>query len=350
MAIGAAHPRPGLLRTPAFDSIFIGGISVLAIMTGLIVTARPELFWPILLADLWLLGYHHVVSTYTRLAFDLESLKQHRALVFYLPFGVAAGVAAIALGAGLWLLVTIYLYWQWFHYTRQSEGIAKAYAGRSPDRDLGDPRLARLAFWSVPVAGILTVSARQPEKFLYMPVWTLPVPSWLATAALALAAILVAAWLGEQAWLWRRGRAARACIAYKLSHFAVFGTAYVLLDEINHGWLAVNMWHNAQYILFVWLFNNRRFNGRADAQRPLISSISQDGRFPLYIAVCLTLSTATYFLIERFATHSLGEALGISAAVAAVMIYQTLNFHHYIVDAVIWKLRKPALRSKLGLA
>jgi hypothetical protein len=47
--------------------------------------------------------------------------------------------------------------------------------------------------------------------------------------------------------------------------------------------------------------------------------------------------------------NAVGNALGISAGVAAVMIYQTVNFHHYVVDALIWKLRRPALRNKLGL-
>lgn len=30
--------------------------------------------------------------------------------------------------------------------------------------------------------------------------------------------------------------------------------------------------------------------------------------------------------------------------------YQVINFHHYIVDAVIWKTRKKAVRQNLGVA
>src|SRR3546814_8241696 len=40
------------------------------------------------------------------------------------------------------------------------------------------------------------------------------------------------------------------------------------------------------YILFVWLFNNRRFNGTIDPKRVFLSTISQNGRFALYIGVC----------------------------------------------------------------
>jgi hypothetical protein len=339
----------GLLRGPAFDLTFIVGIALVALACGLAVTVEPSLFWPILAIDLWLLGYHHVISTYTRLAFDRESFREHRWMILYLPWAVAAGVLAIALTAGLGLLGSLYLYWQWFHYSRQSEGVSKAYAGRCAGKDIGNVHVARVAFYSVPVAGILNVSARSPDSFLMMPVYTLPVPGWLATASLGFAILAVGAWLAYQVRAWRSGRLAGSYVAYVVSHFVVFGVAYIGLQEINYGWLAINMWHNAQYILFVWLFNNRRFNSGVDPKRTFLSTISQSGRFPLYIAVCLTISTVVYFFIQRTGVEALGNALGISAAVAALVIYQTINFHHYVVDAVIWKLRKPALRSKLGL-
>jgi hypothetical protein len=44
------------------------------------VTADARLYPILLLADLWLLGYHHVVATYTRLAFDTQSLRRNRFL------------------------------------------------------------------------------------------------------------------------------------------------------------------------------------------------------------------------------------------------------------------------------
>lgn len=341
--------REGLLRSPGFDFTFIIGIAVIAIATGYLVTDRPELFMPILVLDLWLLGYHHVISTYTRLVFDKDSFREHRNLVLYLPIAVAACVTALALTAGLWSLATIYLYWQWFHYTRQSEGISKAYGGRSKDKDLGNLRVARLAFYAVPLAGILHVSARNPTSFLTMPVKTFPVPAWLLGAADVIAVIALTAWLGYQFRAWLRGRLAAPYFVYMLSHFTVFSVAYIGLSNISYGWLTVNMWHNAQYILFVWLFNNRRFKGMVDDKNAVLSTLSQNGRFPLYILACLTLSTAVYFLIEHFGVGALGTWMGAPAAVAAIVIYQTINFHHYIVDSLIWKLRKNSLRAKLGL-
>ena len=47
--------------------------------------------------------------------------------------------------------------------------------------------------------------------------------------------------------------------------------------------------------------------------------------------------------------------LGMSAfdaliPLAILVAYQTINFHHYIVDGIIWKVRKKKLQQTLGLA
>ena len=34
----------------------------------------------------------------------------------------------------------------------------------------------------------------------------------------------------------------------------------------------------------------------------------------------------------------------------SVVVYQTINFHHYVVDGLIWKVRKPKLQKTLALA
>lgn len=350
MAVTAAAISPGLHHGRVFDHAFIFGLAAVALAVGALVSAEPELFWTLAILDLWLLGYHHVVATYTRLAFDLESLREHRMLVFVLPFGVVAGVAGLLAAGGAALLATTFLYWQWFHYVRQSEGIAKAYLGRATGATPGDARLARVAFWAVPVAGILHVSARDPSTFLGMPIWTLPVPAAVLPAVDALAIAAVAGWGWQQWQAWRARRLAHRYVTYVLTHWAVFGAGYVLIETLNHGWLVVNVWHNAQYILFVWLFNNRRHgSGTAAPGKAFLATISRDGRFPLYIAVCLTLSTAVYFCIERFGVGALQSSLGVSAMVAGLAVYQSLNFHHYIVDSVIWKLRKRSVAATLGV-
>ncbi|NJR71545.1 MAG: alpha/beta fold hydrolase, partial [Synechococcales cyanobacterium CRU_2_2] len=44
-------------------------------------------------------------------------------------------LAMMAAGLGLWSIVTLYLYWQWFHYTRQSWGISQVYRRKASVTD-----------------------------------------------------------------------------------------------------------------------------------------------------------------------------------------------------------------------
>ncbi len=341
---GNARRIHGGLLTGPFDLLLIGGVPALALLAGLLTGARPDWFLTILLLDLWLLGYHHVMATYTRLVFDAESRRQHLHLYTSLPVAVLAGTALLAAAGGAALIATLYLHWQWFHYTRQSEGIARAYAARGGHRDSMNRVTDRVAFWAMPVAGMLTVSARAPEQFLGMPVHVLPVPPWLADAALVLALAASAWWLATYVPRWLRGGCSTCWLSFHASHQLIFLVAYVVVAHLNHGWLIVNIWHNAQYIAFVWLYNHNRFRAGADPHAPLLSALSQPHNVVPYLLVCLAFSTALYLLIEIGTGWVAAGALPL-----ALVAYQAINFHHYIVDALVWKLRRPEVGARLNL-
>jgi hypothetical protein len=344
-----AEITTGLLRNRQFDAFFIIGIPLIAIASGFAVTYNNNLFLPLLGANFWLLGYHHVISTFTRLAFDKQSLIENRALTLYLFPAVALAVILISAYGGTWVVSTIYLHWQWWHYTRQSEGISKAYAGKSKDKQLGNPLIIRAAFYAVPIAGMLAISNRNTVQFLYFPLRTFPVAdAVLATAYIVTAALLIM-WAIEQIKAYRAGKMSVPYVGYVVSHFAIYYVAYIYLRTLDYGWLTINIWHNFQYILFVWLFNNRRFNGKPHQTHKFLSTISQNGRFILYIATCLTLSTLIYFLIISFLSDAISSTFSLTAVMTGVIIYQTINFHHYIVDSIIWKMRKSKIRQILGL-
>ena len=86
--------------TADFDLSFIVGTTILAMVTGFAVASFPSLFLPVLLIDLWLFGYHHVISTYTRLCFDRRSFLASRALIFGLLPLVALSTILVALTVG----------------------------------------------------------------------------------------------------------------------------------------------------------------------------------------------------------------------------------------------------------
>lgn len=328
-----------LLLSPRFDGFFIFGIALLAIASGTFVIYFPQLFWLVLGANLWLLGYHHVIATYTRLAFDKVSFRQYKKLVLVLPFFIVAAVAVLAKLFGLWLIGTIYFYWQWWHYTRQSWGISSAYWHRSQHKTVENPGLVSAVFWSLPIFGILARSYQGPETFLGIPLWTLDVPHFVLQIAGGFFLLAMGYWLISRYQLLRENKLSMAHTSYMLSHFAIYYIAYIHINDVTIGWLVINIWHNAQYIAFVWMYNNRKYSAGIDPEAKLLSKMSQRKNIVLYFLVCMALTTAIYLAVQKSVF-----AFGFTY-IALVVVYQSINFHHYIVDSMIWKKPKPVESS-----
>ena len=316
----------------------IGGISAIALLTGAVSLMRPELFGMILVLDLWLLGYHHVISTFTRLCFDKASFREHRFLVVQLPFIVIAATVGAVYLFGAWVLPTTYLYWQWFHYTRQSYGIERMYRRKAPAGATINDYITTRALYLLPLFGILYRSWQQPAQFLGMEVKYLPVSDIGLWIVGGLAGVAVLAWLGYSLLALARGELALAHFLYTLSHHVIFLTSYCLIQDITTGWLVLNVWHNLQYILFVWWFNNKRFNEQVDPDAVFLSTLCQKQHVLGYLAVCLGVATLIYGGLRlAYQAYSYEDAVSVALVVSMV-----LNFHHYVVDGIIWKRKKPA--------
>lgn len=340
----APQRHTGWLRNNSFDISFVWGVALIALLSGVTVITHPELFHWVLLADLWLLGYHHVIATFTRLAFDTESLREYRFYVFGLPLIVFGVTFALAWGIGLWVVATIYFYWQWFHYTRQSWGISQVYRAKSTGLVDEDPRFAQLCFYLLPIWGVLHRSWQAPEEFLFLETHFIPTPKILVDVVGILAVTSLVVWAGMRVRAWLQGQIPVAHTLYMISHFVIFGVGYLLIEDVTNGWLVINIWHNAQYILFVWLFNTNRFREGVDQKAVFLSTISQPQNFLRYIAWCLAISTTVYFSTSLL---TLGNSL--AGLPLIVLVYQAFNFHHYIVDSFIWKVRKKKMQKTLDL-
>ena len=320
-------------------------MAAIALVSGAVSLVEPRFFQWILLADIWLLGYHHVVSTYTRIAFDKKSFREHRFLVIQLPIIVLVGTVVSVLTLGFWVLPTIYLYWQWFHYTRQSYGIERIYRRKAGDSVFVHDRVAKWALYLVPMAGILYRSAQKQETFLGMEMVYLPMNFYVVVTVTVLALAALAYWMMHLIMAAWQGRLAVAHTLYLVSHHLIFLTGYILIDDITTGWLVLNVWHNAQYILIVWLYNNNRFKNGVDDEHHFLSTISQTKNMLIYYGICIAISTSLYFVL-RSATYNDAQGTVVPITLVTLMV---INFHHYIVDGIIWKVRKKSLREKLGI-
>lgn len=335
----------GLFDSPSANWLYIAAIPTLAIISSLTAYLNPNLFYLILTLDLWLLGYHHVISTYTRLAFDLTSAKENWRLLIPLPLLV---IAAVFLGyyfIGGALISSIYLYWQWYHYTRQSEGISKTYGMKHEDKNIVANSANRIAFYSIPTLSFIWMISRQDESFLGMSFWSFYLPKSIRLGILALILIITATWLIYLALQLKQNKISRFYFSYMLSHAFIYIFSYITIEPISVGWLAINIWHNTQYIFFVWLFNSKKYAKGIDSQHKLISYISQPHHLIIYLATCLLLTSIIYSGLQKITEYAL-EHYNLSLV---LLLYSTINFHHYIVDSKIWKLRRSKVQSTLGL-
>jgi len=346
MSMAIETPAPvvtsrGWLRSQSFDLNLIGVAAIVALLTGLAAMWDASLFKVLLFLDLWLLGYHHVVSTFTRLVFDRASFRENRFLVIDLPLIITSATLAAVLLFGQWILATAYLYWQWFHYARQSYGIERAYRRKADKESLIDDYVTTRALSLVPIFGIVYRSWQAQPKYIGMDVRYLPMPEIVVWIVGVMAAIACGWWLLQCARAAHQGRLAWAHFLYLLSHHLIFLTGYVLIPNITTGWLVLNVWHNIQYIMFVWWFNNNKFKDQVDPQAKFLSTLSQKSHVLSYMLLCVGASTAIYLLVHQ-TTGSYMETTMIPATVTAMMI---INFHHYVVDGLIWKRRKPAVAA-----
>ena len=263
----------------------------------------------------------------------------------FLPPIVLAAVIGLAYMGSVWLIATVYLHWQWWHYTRQSEGISKSIKFKGKSVEKGNENFNRLMFYLVPLTCFLMMSSRQPSTFLFMPVYTLPVPVNLANSLAFVTFALWSAWFVMQIKALVDKTLSLTHFTYLISHYSVYLVAYVLITNVTYGWLAINIWHNFQYIVFVWHFNANTFRGGVDKKQPFISWISQPQRFFIYFGVCILLTEFVYSAVD------MGLVLVSSYTIlpVAVIAYMTINFHHYVVDSYIWKIRKPVIRKSIGI-
>jgi len=321
--------------------VLIFGVLTIALTSGLIVTLYPILFVVVFLLDLWLLGYHHVISTFTKLAGTKSDRAENSFLIYQLPILVLAGVIGLYLAFGIWSVVTIYFFWQWYHYTRQSYGIATFYRKKAQNPVPENKHIALATLWCVPIWGVLNRCAEGWDKFLFLPVWMPPIPGWIPMIAGIISVGLIAYWAVNVLRASTKGTIPLGHTMFMISHFTVFYVGYVLTKEINTGWLVANIWHNAQYVLFVWLYNRRRFTKMEGYEKNWLAWASQPGpmRVLAYFAGCLALTTIFYGVltvgIRWFAAGNKELILALF-----VVSFQTLNFHHYVVDSKIWKARK----------
>lgn len=346
----AQNPHSDWLYGPRFDLGLTVGVLALALILGGVASINPVLFGWVLFFDLWLLAYPHVASTYTRVAFDRHSARNHWFLLAGLPPLVLLATGSAAFLGGALVLNTVYFYWQTWHYTRQSYGIARAYRRAGGGDPTGHDWLGDGIIFGFPLWGLLHRASEQSPVFYDTPLWSPQVPHAVVFIVGLGALLTLAAWTLRQLQVVQLGPrrlgqflgqflgppAGTGHALFTLSHVTITAVSYLLIPDITRGWIFINIWHNTQYLLFVWAINARRFRGGIDPQRPFLSRLCQPGQAARYALVCAALGIGFYWTLGQITGRGAWQVLPI-----VLVCHQAVNFHHYLVDAVIWRSPRP---------
>ena len=332
------NPRPaGWLDGPTYDLSLVVLPAVIGLASVAAVLAQPNLFFPILFADLWLLGYHHVISTFTR--FDTkEARQQWKSLITWVPVAVLAGTAVLGYVIGFWAIASLYLVWQAAHYSRQQWGIHRVYQRKS-GVGLQDNLRTKAGFYAVAVWGIVNRSAQNPDEFLGLEIRTVPVPSPVLWAVGVICAGLMATHLFDVGRAWFNGQVSNIHASHLVINQVIFFVAYIGVSNIDYGWLGINIYHNMQYVLFVWFFNHQRYTKNGE-HNGVVARLSRRRNPFAYLTICFLISTVLY--LSLLST--------VAAVTSSLVIFMSLNFAHYVQDSFIWKVRQKPMQETLGLS
>jgi hypothetical protein len=226
-----------------------------------------------------------------------------------------------------WHLVSLYLTWSAYHYAAQTYGISMIYAYRSQRAPQdGDRRYLRAAC----LLPFLYLFFKGPEAGLE---WLIPLV-WLTRPEVAAVRGVLVQFLGVAsliapflvlAWSWRRGRALPLLSVLAMLANATWWTTRDI--RIGMAWIA--LFHGLQYIPIVTAFHVKERLAEPGNTRGVLYHAAW------FYAACAGLA---YLLFQAWPYAFV--AAGFGMAESALLVVATINIHHFIVDAYIWRLRK----------
>lgn len=320
-----------------FDNFFIFGTFTLASVLGILASISHTTLMMVVFLDIWLFANPHVIATYTRIASNTNQIKRNWFLIFILPILIFFGVTFTVLAYEISGLFTLYLIAQTYHVSRQSFGIARAYR-RIDSHILRSDRLSEILIYIFPLWGLLNWCAQSPDTFLSYPIKLPVIPLMIVHIFGVMTIVLSIFWVIKLCIFGIR----RMHDWFVISHLCIFCLAYLWISDITLGWLIINIWHNIQYLLFVWLKNNKQkvhfHNVSSELPNPNGSNtdfISPWKNARNYLVLCLSCGAVLYELLNVAGSQLLWLGLP-----AVLIMHFTINFHHYLVDGVIWKCRR----------
>jgi hypothetical protein len=288
-----------------------------------------------------LVSFLHQPLTFGLVYGDGTQFALHRRLFVWAPL-VAVSVAVMAAWAELAIVIPIAAAWNLQHTLQQRYGLQRIYAGKS---GYGSARLDRAVAY-VPMAAVLFAVAATPATAALVQRSGLdpmnagavrlledlrPEAVWLFVLS-AIATAAVVALVIRQEWS-AGGRANPAKWMYQVSALAL--VASIVWDPAA-GFIAYVSAHAIEYAVIVYRTAERRYaGGGGPGASSLLGRIGRTagGRLAYFGAI----------VFGALAIHSFVHGVAFNAVLYSV------GALHFTYDAVIWKLRRPALAQDFAL-
>ena len=276
---------------------------------------------------------------------DLYARFRTRFIVAPLVIGAAAVVSVVWDLAGV---VFVFSLWGIWHFAMQTHGFARIYDGRVGQHSRGTALLDRLL-----CLGWFGAVALSSDSMLvhHFQLWhrggggavsfetvDLVRRVWLGGT------VVVTAVFGANFVRSRFGETPQSPVKLVLlaTSLGFYGYIQVSVPDLLVGFALYEIFHDAQYLAIVWLFNRRRVEQGASAGAAT-RRIFQPGVAHVVVYVGLVMAYGVISVVQR----SLAPG-AVEQALKAFVIASSLL--HYYYDGFIWKVREASVRAPLGLA
>jgi hypothetical protein len=290
--------------------------------------------WAVLLVT----STHFAAST-VRLYSRPGYYKDFSFVTFGLPAVTFAGLAVCVLfpgDAGYYLQV-VYLTWAPFHYAKQVYGLSLMYSFRSGFKLDKDDK--RMIYWVCMLPFIYAFFGGSPHMgagWLLSPEVVQNVPGLLVTLTLVKNLLKIAVFAVPLLMYWRiwssKGRSPPLII---LMMMLSNGLWWVALN-FNEAFILATIGHGIQYLAITLIYHVREQMRQPENQHGWIYHAAT------FYAKCVALAYALFSCWPYIFVWA-----GAGVAESMMLVIATINIHHFIVDAYIWRLRVPANRAAL---
>ncbi|WP_163996334.1 hypothetical protein [Pyxidicoccus caerfyrddinensis] len=351
-------PSQGWLFSPGVDlTVFAGS----ALMSVVFVLAAPWLgaagdtpLWAWVLFVVCV-DVAHVWSTLFRTYLDTGELRRRPGLYLGAPLAAyVAGVTAYLVSPrAFW---TLFAYVAVTHFVRQQYGWVALY-GRKVRASTAERRLDAAAIYAATLGPVVWWHANLPRDFWWFVEgdFLSGLPRGVGTVALAIHAVVLAAWVGFQFLRVARGEGVQAgkVLLVAATWVAWFGGIVLAKDDFAFTVMNVVL-HGVPYFALLFRYARGR---RAEGGYGMGGALLRAG-LPGFVLFLVALALMEEGLWDWLIWHERAPLFGASTVelpedllALVVPLLALPQATHYVLDAFIWKPgREPALLTRLGWA